>query len=46
MAKLTIAARVLPDGSTFTVIGRIAWAMGRFNAFTRPRIADLCVVAG
>ena len=27
MAKLTIAARVLPDGSTFTVIGRIAWAL-------------------
>jgi Winged helix domain len=27
MAKLTVAARVMPDGRTFTVTGRDAWAL-------------------
>ena len=27
MANLTLIARVLPDGSTFTVKGRVAWAL-------------------
>ncbi len=27
MAKLTVTARILPDGSTFTAKGRDAWAL-------------------
>lgn len=27
MAKLVITARILPDGNTFTVTGRDAWAL-------------------
>ena len=27
MGKLTVTARILPDGRTFTAIGRTAWAL-------------------